>query len=619
MDLAQADEVRRHFDQFVLVDIGDRLFERQPLGRRKLDGVVLAAGAEVGQRLRFQRVDFQIFVSRVFTNHHALVDGFAGLDHQNAARLEIAECIADRFTGFGRDQDAVAATRDIALVGAVFFEQSVHDAGAAGVRQELAMIADKAARRGREGQAGLAATAGSHIGHLGLAASHLLDDRARILFVDVDDDGFIWLGALAIFVDTVNDARTTDRQFEPFAAHRFDQHAQLQFTAPGDFKGILRRAFGDLDRDIAFGFALQAVRDHPAGNLGAIATGIGRIIDRKGHAQRWRIDRLCLQRLGDTDIGNRVGDGGLRKPGERDDIAGLGFIDRHAFEAAKCEDLRRAAFLDDLAVRVEGADLGVEAQRARQDAAGQDASDEIVAIKQRHQHFELTIDIGSRRRDMRYNRFEQWCEVARAHLRIAAGIAVASRGKDHREIELLVIGLQCDEQVEDFVEHFLGARIGAVDLVDDDNRAQAQSQSLAGNELCLRHRPFGGIDEQHDAIDHRQNAFDFAAEIGVSGSVDDVDVGGFVVGLVGPFDRRALGENGDAAFFFEIVRIHGAFGDALILAEGPRLPEQLVDKRGLAVVNVRDNRDIPQRHLISILWDGQSCRKDIKARASAAP
>ena len=61
-----------------------------------------------------------------------------------------------------------------------------------------------------------------------------------------------------------------------------------------------------------------------------------------------------------------------------------------------------------------------------------------------------------------------------------------------------------------------------------------------------------------------------------------------------PFDRGALGQNGDAALLLEIVRIHRPFFNALVVAEGAGLAEQLVDEGGLAVVDVRDDGDIAQ-------------------------
>jgi hypothetical protein len=74
----------------------------------------------------------------------------------------------------------------------------------------------------------------------------------------------------------------------------------------------------------------------------------------------------------------------------------------------------------------------------------------------------------------------------------------------------------------------------------------------------------------------------------VAGGVDDIDARAL------PLHARALGENGDAAFLFEVVRIHGAFLDALIVAEGAGLAEQLVDKGGLAVVDVRNDSHVPK-------------------------
>ena len=177
---------------------------------------------------------------------------------------------------------------------------------------------------------------------------------------------------------------------------------------------------------------------------------------------------------------------------------------------------------------------------------------------------------------------------------VRPGIAVAARGVEGREIELLVIGLEAQEQLEHLVEHFGRARVGAVDLVDDDDRLEAERERLAGDELGLRHRPFGGVDEQDDAVDHRQDALDLGAEIGVAGRVDDVDVGGRAVML--PFDRGALGEDGDPALLLEVVRIHRPLLHALVVAEGAGLAEQLVDKRRLAVIDVGDDRHVAEAH-----------------------
>ena len=130
------------------------------------------------------------------------------------------------------------------------------------------------------------------------------------------------------------------------------------------------------------------------------------------------------------------------------------------------------------------------------------------------------------RRHVADDGLEQRRQIAVADVVGHARIAGAARGVERREIELLVIGLEVEEQFEHFVEHFGRARVGAVDLVDDDDRLQAQAKRLAGDELGLRHRPFGGVDQQDHAVDHGEDALDLGAEIGVAGRVDDVDVGG---------------------------------------------------------------------------------------------
>ena len=65
-----------------------------------------------------------------------------------------------------------------------------------------------------------------------------------------------------------------------------------------------------------------------------------------------------------------------------------------------------------------------------------------------------------------------------------------------------------------------------------------------------------------------------------------------------PVDRRALGEDGDPALLLEVVRIHRPLLDALVVAEGAGLAEELVDKGRLAVIDVRDDRHVAQVHWI---------------------
>ena len=111
------------------------------------------------------------------------------------------------------------------------------------------------------------------------------------------------------------------------------------------------------------------------------------------------------------------------------------------------------------------------------------------------------------------------------------------------------------------------------------------------HELGLRQRPFGGVDQHQRAVHHVEDALDLAAEIGVAGRVDDVDPG------VLPDQRGRLGEDGDAALALEVVGIHGALGDALVVAERAGLLQQPVDQGGFAVVDMGDDGDVAQVHV----------------------
>src|SRR5882724_12074246 len=53
--LAQADRFRRHLDELVVLDIGERLFQRHPDRRRQPHRLVLGRGADVGELLALER------------------------------------------------------------------------------------------------------------------------------------------------------------------------------------------------------------------------------------------------------------------------------------------------------------------------------------------------------------------------------------------------------------------------------------------------------------------------------------------------------------------------------------------------------------------------------------
>src|SRR6185503_5745591 len=94
------------------------------------------------------------------------------------------------------------------------------------------------------------------------------------------------------------------------------------------------------------------------------------------------------------------------------------------------------------------------------------------------------------------------------------------------------------------------------------------------------------IDDEQHAIDHAQDALDFAAKIGVAGRIDDVDLGAV------PANRSILRQDRYAPLALERVGVHHTLDYDLILAKRSRLTEHLVDESRLAVIDVSDNCDV---------------------------
>jgi hypothetical protein len=106
----------------------------------------------------------------------------------------------------------------------------------------------------------------------------------------------------------------------------------------------------------------------------------------------------------------------------------------------------------------------------------------------------------------------------------------------------------------------------------------------------------------------------------VSGRIHDID---FYAGVK---HSRILGQDGDAALAFQIVRVHDALGDGLVIAEGTALPEHGVNQRGLAVIHVGNDGDVANAWIqfenssgfafgrVLLLYYGGSIRRRVEMR-----
>jgi hypothetical protein len=221
-------------------------------------------------------------------------------------------------------------------------------------------------------------------------------------------------------------------------------------------------------------------------------------------------------------------------------------------------------------------------------AAHREPADIRRGVEVRDERLQRVPVVVRGRRDRREERVEEGREGARESVgtRDRAGATGPRVAVDDRELDLGLVGVEVEEELVDLVDDLGRARVGPVDLVDDEQHGEARLERLAEDEAGLRQRPLARVDEEEDPVDHPQRALDLAAEVRVPGCVDDVDLDPAVA------DGRVLREDRDALLALEVHRVHDALGDVLVLAERARLPEHRVDQRRLAVVDVRDDRDV---------------------------
>jgi len=168
-----------------------------------------------------------------------------------------------------------------------------------------------------------------------------------------------------------------------------------------------------------------------------------------------------------------------------------------AAEAAEGQDLRDPEPLDFLAIAGHCLQHRPGADRALLDPTGQKAAQIRVSLQRCRQHPERLGYIGdlARRRYMAQDQLEQWIQPDARRLEAGCCPPRASRGIQRRKIELVVVGAQIGEHVEHLIQCPVRLGVRLVHLVQHHDRPQPQHQCFCGDELGLRHRPLGGIDQ----------------------------------------------------------------------------------------------------------------------------
>ena len=334
---------------------------------------------------------------------------------------------------------------------------------------------------------------------------------------------------------------------------------------------------------------MQAIAQVARSDPLADTPGERRIINGEDHGQRGLINQQRVERSGIFGIGQSLADLDAFDAGNGDDVSGgngFGFV---AIEAAEGEELGDARSLK-RAIELGDADLIAAMQCALEDARNGDAAKIVAVIEIGDLHLQSLLRIARWRGDAVQNGLEEEREIAGI---ISAGfppLAVSDAGLgigvEHREIELVLDGVEVDEEVVNFVEDRGGAGVGTVDFIEDDNGRQIRLQSFLQDVARLGQGAFAGVHQEEHAIDHAQGALDFAAKVAMARRIHDIDARAAIE------KRRVLGQDGDAPLSFEVVGIHHPVDDFLIDTKDSALAEHGIDQGGFTVVHMGDNGDI---------------------------
>ena len=213
-------------------------------------------------------------------------------------------------------------------------------------------------------------------------------------------------------------------------------------------------------------------------------------------------------------------------------------------------------------------------------AANRNTAYKLIVVNGADQHLEGGLHIRLRGRNIIEYGFKKRLEVRTQIFGVVGADAPAGGAEKHGAVQLLVGGIQINEQIAAFVDDLVNPLVGPVNLVDNHDHPVAQLQGLGQDKAGLGHGALGGVHQKDDAVDHFQNPLHLAAKVGVAWGVHNVDLG------VAVLDGGVFGQNGDAPLSLQITGVHDAVHDFLILPVDAALLEHLVHQGGFAVVHV---------------------------------
>ena len=394
-----------------------------------------------------------------------------------------------------------------------------------------------------------------------------------------------------MLVGLVHDLRAAYLELEALATHGFHEDGQVKHATAGNAHAGLVLGLVDAHGDVALLLAHQALLELAGTDDIAFTADqrAGGSFEHDRHGGFLDGDGLHLHRV--LGVGDDVADVCGLNADHGHDVAGVSLGNLGLAQVLEGVDLADGGVVL-VTVGLHDQHLLLLVQGAAVQTADADTTliAAVVDGADLQGHRTLGVNIGAR--DLVDDGVEQRDHIHVAVIGLQAGVTVDRGSVHHGEVKLLVGSTQLDHQVEHLVHSPLGIGVGAVDLVHDDHNAQAALKSMGKHETRLRLGSLISVHDKEGAVGHVQHALDLAAEVGMAGGVDDVDLDVLVV------NGDVLGQDGDTALALLIVGVQNALLHFLVLTEHVGRPQQAVDQRGLTMVDVRDDGNVAKAFLL---------------------
>ena len=280
---------------------------------------------------------------------HALVHGVVGSHKHTAAVVQLAQGVGEDFTVVHRDQHAVLASADVALVRLVTVENIGNQARTAGQVEEFVRKTNQSAGGNAVFQTHTATAIGFHVDQLALTLTQRLHHAALVLLFNVGGHHLDRLVLFAVYVFE-HHARLAHCHFVAFATHVFQQDGQVQFATAHHFKHTLFVGFVHAQGHVVLQLFLQSIPNLAAGHELAFAAGQWAGVDAEVHGQGRLVHFQHGQRLGIGRVGHCDADADIFNAVDQHNVAGTSSKRLHAVQTLEGQHLVDASF-HGLAVR----------------------------------------------------------------------------------------------------------------------------------------------------------------------------------------------------------------------------------------------------------------------------